>query len=390
MLARHFPLLDHVYADSEVSVDGHVITSGSLAIDYVQRALHANYSGRGRAFDFGVFPVTFGPNDFVFDQAVRQGVSFRNYGEQGAGTSPFANDGRPTYEAVMANTDASYPGNIQIDCVSPPAGGPQCTRDSSAVLPGGAPGFSPNSRLDIFARQFQVQDAAGSVPTFNYLILPNDHTNGTSQGEPTPQAEIADNDLGLGQLVDVISHSSVWRESAIIVVEDDSQDGADHVDAHRMPAFVISPWAQPGVVSTRYDQYSALRTAEILAGLKPLSLNDALATPMYDAFRTDGRPDVSPYDAITPEQSLLAVNGSGAPGGRLSDELPFDKLDLVPQALSDRILWASVHGADSPPPAPGPNASPAEHARAVGALRVLRRGGDVRAYLERTAEDDDG
>jgi hypothetical protein len=226
------------------------------------------------------------------------------------------------------------------------------------------------------------------VPTFNYLILPNDHTNGTSQGAPTPQAEIADNDLALGQLVDLVSHSSIWKESAIIVVEDDSQDGADHVDAHRMPALVISPWTASGVVSTRYDQYSALRTAEILAGLQPLSLNDALATPMYDAFRNDGRPDARPYDAVAPEQSLLAVNGFGAPGAELSAALPFGQMDLVPQALSDRILWQSVHGAGSAPPAPGPNASPTEHARATGALRVLRRGGNVRAYLERTGEDD--
>ncbi|HEY3020167.1 MAG TPA: beta-propeller fold lactonase family protein [Solirubrobacteraceae bacterium] len=390
-LARRFPLLDHFYADSEVSVDGHVITAGSLAIDYVQRALHANYSGRGRAFDFGVFPVTFGPNAFVFDQAARQGVSFRNYGEQGGGTTPFADDGRPTYRAVVANTDPAYPGPIQIGCLAPPAGGPQCTRDSSPTLPGGVPGFSANSRMELFARQFQAQDAAGEVPAFNYLILPNDHTNGTTQGAPTPQAEIADNDLGLGQLVDLISHSDVWKESAIVVVEDDSQDGADHVDAHRMPAFVVSPWAQPGVVSTRYDQYSALRTAEILAGLEPLSINDALATPMYDAFRTDGQPDTRPYDAVTPQQSLLAVNAAAAPGSELSAALPFDRLDLVPQALSDRVLWESVHGAATAAPPPGPNASAEEHARALGALRVLRRGGDVRTYLERTGgEDADG
>jgi hypothetical protein len=277
---------------------------------------------------------------------------------------------------------------VQIGCATPPAGGPQCTRDSSPTLPGGGPAFATASRMEVFAQQFRAQDGAGSVPTFNYLILPNDHTNGTTQGAPTPQAEIADNDLALGQLVDLISHSSIWKESAIVVVEDDSQDGADHVDAHRMPAFVISPWATSGVVSTRYDQYSALRTAEILAGLDPLSLNDALATPMYDAFRTDGRPDVRPYDAVAPQQSLLAINGGGTAGARLSAALPFGRMDLVPQALSDRILWESVHGESSTPPPPGPDASPAEHARAVGALRVLQGGGDVRAYLERTGGGD--
>ena len=392
-LVKRFPLLDHVYSDAEVSVDGHVITSGSIAIDYVQRSLHPNYSGRGRAFDYGIFPVTFGPNFFVFDQAAKQGVSFRNYGEQGAGTLPTGSEGRPNYQTVVANTDESYPSNAQIGCLVPPANGPACTRDSAATLPGGGPAFAVNSRMENFAAQFRAQDAAGSVPAFNYMILTNDHTNGTTAGGPTPQADIADNDLALGQLVDLVSHSGVWKDSAIVVVEDDSQDGADHVDAHRMPAFVISPWARTdgAVVSTRYDQYSALRTAEIIAGIDPLSLNDGLATPMYDAFRTDGKPDTRPYDAIAPGYPLTSVNGGNAALARMSARLPFDKLDQVPQAISDRILWASVHGEHSTPPPPGPNASPEEHERATTALRIMRRGGHVRAYLARTAgEDDDG
>jgi len=381
-LARRFPLLDHFYADSEVSVDGHLITAGGVAIDYAQRALHANYSGRGRAFDFGVFPITFGPRDFVFDQAVREGVSFRNYGEQGAGTTPFSNDGRATYPKVLAGTDETYPNNLQIGCLHPPATPVNCTADSDPLGPAGAPTIGAPSRVALFSAQLRAQIAASAVPTFNYLILPNDHTNGTTPQDLTPQALIADNDLALGQIADVISHSSIWRSSAIIVVEDDSQDGADHIDAHRMPAFVISPWASSGAVHTRYDQYSALRTAEILAGIEPLSLNDALATPMYDAFRNDGSPNVAPYDAITPAQSLTATNGSGAPDAALSAALPFGRMDLVPQEISDRVLWHSVHGQNAAAPTPGPNASPLERARAQGVLDVVRRGGDVTAWLE--------
>ena len=124
------------------------------------------------------------------------------------------------------------------------------------------------------------------MPSFTYLILPNDHTDGTTPKDYTPSAMIADNDLALGQIVDAISHSSIWSSSAIFVQEDDSQDGMDHVDSHRSPAFVISPWARHGaVVHARYDQYSMLRTAELIAGIDPLSLEDALATPMYRAFR---------------------------------------------------------------------------------------------------------
>jgi hypothetical protein len=379
-LARSYPLLDHFYADSEVSVDGHVITSGGVANDYVQRALAANYSGRGRAFDFGIFPVTFGPNAFVFDQASRQGITFRNYGEQGAGTTPFGNDGRPTYGNVMANVDPAYPGNIQIGCVVRRTPGVpveqanvQCTHDSAMV---NGTGEFALGRAGIFANQLALQDAQGTVPAFNYLILPNDHTNGSLAGGFTPKALIADNDLGLGQIVDAISHSSIWSSSAIIVVEDDSQDGADHVDAHREPAFVISPWAKTGgaVVHTRYDQYSALRTAEMLLGLDPLNLNDALATPMYDAFRTDGKPDTKPYSAIVPQQSLTETNPDSGTQAQLSSRLPLNAMDAVPQAVLDQLLWRSVYGEHSTPPAPGPNASPVEHARAVRAWELLREG----------------
>jgi DNA-binding beta-propeller fold protein YncE len=384
-LARKFPLLDHVYADSEVSVDGHIITAGSLANDYVQKSTAQNYSRPGRSFDFGIYPITFGPNGFVFDQAVRQGVTFRNYGELGAGTTPLSNTERPTYLGVQANTDLTFPSNLQIGCLT--AAGAvgnlaACAQDSGVLGPNGQTLSGIDSRISDFALQFTAQLATGTVPAFNYMILPNDHTNGTTPNAYTSQAFIADNDFGLGQLVDLISHSSIWASSAIFVVEDDSQDGADHVDAHRMPAFAISPWAKRGaVVSTRYDQYSVLRTAELMAGLAPLSINDALATPMYDAF--DSTPDVegTRYDAIRPEQPLNEINGPKAPLAAFSRALPFERLDYVPQALMDRILWASVHGEDSTAPAPGPNASPEEHARALGALRVLARGGDARAWL---------
>jgi hypothetical protein len=386
-LARKFPLLDHVYADSEVSIDGHLITAGSYATDYVQRATAANYSDRGRAFDFGVFPVTFPPNDFIFDQAVRQSVAFRNYGEQAAGVSPTGNDGRPTYAQVVAGTDATYPGNLQIGCLSP--GGPApapltCTQDSGVLGTSGTK-TAPTSRFDLFAPQFTAQVATGTVPALNYLILPNDHTNGTTPGAYTPQALIADNDLALGQIVDLISHSSIWSSSAIFVVEDDSQDGADHVDAHRMPAFVISPWAKRGGVNvgTRYDQYSVLRTIELIAGLQPLSLNDALATPMYDTFDTTSDPAGTTFTAIKPDQSLTAKNAGGAPLAAQSARMAWSRPDAVPQAISDQILWHAVYGANSTPPPSGPNASPTEHARAMVVQRALARGGNAKAWLAR-------
>ena len=388
-LASMFPLLDHFYADSEVSVDGHLITSGAYAIDFVQKALHANYADRGRVLNAGQDPVTFPPNGFLFDQAARQNISFVNDGEISAGVLPSGDDGRSTYMTDVANTAWGYPlffgcDNAGLVPLNAQDHAVACDTDSGTMGASGASGTA-NSRFDFFQAQFNAEVAAGTVPALTYLTLPNDHTNGVTPGYPTPKALVADNDLGLGQIVDLISHSSIWSSSAIFVVEDDSQDGADHVDAHRMPAYVISPWARHGaVVSTRYDQLSAVRTIELLLGLRPLSLYDGLAEPMYDAFLPgDGSPDLTPYTAVTPAQSLVAVNPPTAAGGAaaLDAALPYQHTDLVPQRLFDAALWRSVFGSGATPPPPGPDASVAEEQRAQEALAVWRRHGDVAGWL---------
>ena len=226
--------------------------------------------------------------------------------------------------------------------------------DSS--LPAGAPPGSM-SRFDCFKQRFERQVADGNVPAFNYLGLSNDHTAGTRPGRRTPNAMMAENDYALGQIVDLISHSPVWDKSLILVIEDDSQDGADHVDAHRIPAFAISCYAKRGaVVHTRYDFLSFIRTLEIAVGMKPLNLFDATAVPMYDAF--DSEPsNCDRYDAIPPNVNLTDRNTAATPNARLSDRLDIGKTDRTPQRYLDHILWQYVHGKDSQPPPPGPNAS---------------------------------
>jgi DNA-binding beta-propeller fold protein YncE len=387
-LARKFPLLDGVFADSEESTTGHKITAGGYANDYTQRYINTR---RGRKGNSDIFPIGNPPNAFVFDQAVRQSVPFRVYGELGAANQPFGDDGRPTYDGVLANTDPSYPSQVQGTCRPFGQEAPglpnstRCTADAGQV---GTTSGPPNaqSRIRSFTGQFQQQVSAGTVPRFNYMILFNDHTDGTTPGTYTPKANVADNDLALGQLVELVSNSSIWSQSAILVVEDDSQDGIDSVDAHRIPAFVISPWAKRGgtVVSTRYDHYSFLRTVEMIAGLSPLSLNDALATPLYDAFISgDEKPDVegTRYQAIQPQQSMTETNAASAAQARISAELPWDRVDAVPQRLSDEIIWQSVFGPGSKPPPAGPNSSPEERARTTGALRLLRAGKSPRKWL---------
>jgi YVTN family beta-propeller protein len=389
-LARSFPLLDHYYMDSEVSVDGHLITTGGIATDYAQKATAANYSGRRGTYDFGIYPITFPPKFFVFDQAAAQGISFKDFGEQAAGMSPNGDaPNRPEFAKVEAGLDQSYPNNLFIGCAQ--AGNEaSCTQDSG-IYNGTGKIIAGQSRFDEWYPHFQEEGAKRTVPTFTYMILPNDHTDGTTLKDYTPQAMVADNDLALGQIVDAISHSSIWGSTAIFVQEDDSQDGFDHVDSHRSPALIISPWARRGVVvHARHDQYSMLRTAELITGIDPLSLNDALATPFYDAFISGTeKPDVTPYNVIAPTQDIAATNTSATPASALSTALPWSHIDAVPQEIEDRILWEAVHGAKAPVPPPGPNASPIEQRRAAIARGMIARGENVSAWLTSSPDPND-
>jgi hypothetical protein len=225
--------------------------------------------------------------------------------------------------------------------------------DSS--LPVGAPAGS-YSHMDSFSARFAAQLASGTVPALSYVCLTCDHTRGTQPGYPIPIAMVADSDLAIGQLVEMISHSSIWSSSVIFIVEDDSQDGADHVDAHRIPVAVVSPYAREGaVIHTRYDLLSVVRSIELIIGMDPLSLNDALASPMYDVFTSEPL-NAAPVDALPSNIDLLTYNTAAAPWVALSAGLSLDKMDSVPQQVLDSILWKSVHGLDSTPPPPGPNA----------------------------------
>jgi DNA-binding beta-propeller fold protein YncE len=362
-LVARFPLLDNVMANSEASIQGHYWTSAATVPDYVDRNWVHEYAGRGRPNDFGMFAVSWPGNGFLFDQAERQGISYFNYGEGIAAVDPDMPDRnvsgaqRSAQALVAANSDlgpqltdgGTYPSDLSIgtaldgkqiyDC-SPPAGAP--------------PGSY--SHVDSFRARFAAQLADAAVPTFTYLSLTSDHTRGTQPGFPIPSAMVADSDLALGQLVETISHSEIWSSSAIFVVEDDSQDGADHVDAHRIPVAVISPYARPGaVIHRRYDLLSVVRSIELIMGMRPLSLNDALASPMYDAF-TALPLNAAPVDCIPANVDLLEMNTPDSPWAAISSSLPLGRIDATPQWKIDAILWKSVYGADSTPPPPGPNA----------------------------------
>ena len=360
-LAKRFPLLDHVFANSEASIDGHFWTSAATVSDYVVKNWHQNYGGRKRPYDFGVYSVTWPSTGFIFDQADRQGISYFNYGEAIAGTVPLTDKDRTPAEnarvaAKFAKSDLGPP----VGCFPNDAyvGTNAITQNEvyDSTPPPGAP-TNAESRFQCFQARFTTQVATNSVPAFNYIVLTNDHTNGVSPGRRTPRAMVAENDWALGQFVDLISHSPIWDQSLILVIEDDSQDGADHVDAHRIPAFAISPYAKRGaVVSTRYDFGSVIRTFELALGMNPLNLFDALSVPMYDAFAPT-RVNAEPYNAVMPDVNMNARNADSAQNRRAMRGLDPHKTDTNPQSEMDKVLWWSVHGYASKPPPPGPNAS---------------------------------
>jgi hypothetical protein len=329
--------------------------------DYVNRNWVQRYSGRGRPNDFGTFAVAWPGNGFLFNRAEEQGISYVNFGEGFIGGYPSVPDRNRTPEilakitATQAHSDLGppfggcYPGDLTIGTA---LDGKQVF---DSALPDGAP-VGSYSHLDCFRKRFAEQLARDAVPALNYITLTSDHTRGTQPGFPTPTAMVADSDLAIGQLVDTISHSAIWESSAIFIVEDDSQDGADHVDAHRIPVAVISPFAKPGaVIHTRYDLLSVVRSMELILGMRPLSLNDALATPMYDVF-APGPVNAEPVSAIVPAVDLLERNTPASPDSQWSSRLNLSKPDQVSQADLDQILWHSVKGADSTPPPRGPGA----------------------------------
>ncbi|MGI8557108.1 MAG: bifunctional YncE family protein/alkaline phosphatase family protein [Solirubrobacteraceae bacterium] len=366
-LVNRFGLADHFYSNSEASIDGHFWTSASSVSDYVVKNWNQNYRDNGRPYDFGVFAVTWPGTGFLFDQARREGINYFNYGEAIAGVVPVPDKDRTTEEtqlvaSKLANSDIGppqgcYPNDASIgnDAITM---APVFDSDPAQLVP--PPAILPTyeSRFRCLRARLTTQLVTGTVPAFNYLVLSNDHTLGTRSGAYSPRAMVADNDQGLGQLVDLISHSNIWDSSAIFVLEDDSQNGPDHIDAHRLPVAVISPYTKPAaVVHTRYDMPSMIRSMELIMGMRPLSLFDATATPMYDLFQSAAA-NGAPYVDEPPTYNLAEKNGPGAPAQATSNRLPLNRTDRVPQQTLDRILWQSVHGAHSTPPPPGPNATP--------------------------------
>ena len=332
-LAREFVLFDNFYVNAEVSYSGHAYSTGAYATDFVQKVWPMYYADRGgdylsegggeRRNAYG--NVTAPQNGYLWDACARAGVSVRSYGEFVAKDE--AREGK--YKATVPGLE----GRINPDFAT-----------FDLTIP-------DNRRVDVWLKEFRSYEANGGLPRLSIIRLGGDHTSGTRPEAPTPRAMIAENDLALGRVVEAISKSRFWKESAIFVVEDDAQNGPDHVDAHRSVALVASPYARRQAVdSTLYTTAGMLRTMELILGLPPMSQYDAAAAPMYGAFQA--APDLDPFTHREARVSLDEKNGTLAYGAAASMAMALDEADLAPELELNEILWKSVHGAASPMPPP--------------------------------------
>jgi YVTN family beta-propeller protein len=356
-LAKQFVTLDNYYAVSEVSADGWSWSTEATANSYDQKTWPANYSdvNRGRGYDFegGNYATAANPNPkdaYLWDRMADQGIAFRNYGFwTNFASAPPNVVAQTTAPNLAPRTDGNFEGYNLRWADSPKA--------PSVLLGGqGAPGdcstavARTRARICAWMDEFSGYVANGNLPAVELLRLPNDHTAGTRVGAPVPQTYVADNDYALGLLVQTVSHSPYWKNTAIFVTEDDAQDGPDHVDGHRTEALVISPYTQHGTVdSTFYSTVSMLRTMELIQGLKPMTQFDAAATPMLNAFSDIA--NTAPYTAVVP--SMLAApqfNASTAPMAARMAGLDMTQADNLPDLVLNQAIWEAIKGANSPMP----------------------------------------
>jgi YVTN family beta-propeller protein len=332
-LATQFPLLDNFYTSGRRSNDGHQWATRAMSPDYLQKQDGATERDTNPAGNFtppssGFDALLYSPNGFLWENALRAGKTFEDYGE-------------------YTNEDAPPPAHSDIPSLE------------AHVIPE-FQGFNlqtpDQDRASIFKAHLAVHALRDDFPDLTMLTLPNDHTGGSNPQYPTPDSQVADNDAGLGQIIDAVSHSKFWKDTAIFVVEDDSQSGPDHVDGHRSPAFVVSPYARRGVIdSTYYTQVDVVRTIEQILGLRPMNPLDLAATPMRTAF-TD-KADSTPYTSIpsplgtnVPNPPLAALTGIRREWAEAMMEQDFDHLDEASEELLNRDLWYRAKGYRTPYP----------------------------------------
>ena len=396
-LARQFGVIDNFYDSGEVSGDGHVWSTAAISSDYTEKTWQISYRGDERSYDYegrvsGAYPLQLGQADvnepgtgYIWKNVASHGFSYRNYGEyvssewcdEVLAASPAEGPSGPQ-GGFCSRTEISPGQNLPAQ-LGNPKGGPSpwpwkipIIARNVATKPELIDHFDPNFadfrldypdqlRADEFINEFNrfvEARKAGSgqqLPNFIIMRLPNDHTSGTRRGKPTPEASIADNDLALGRVVEAVSHSPYWEDTAIFVLEDDAQGAADHVDAHRSIALVISKYS-PGTVETPFLDHSSystvnmIHTMEELLGLPPMNNNDAWADLMSPLFSASSRQP--PYDADQRNlrnRLVFRTNRPTAPGAKESARMDFSHADAADSKRLNSILWHSRMGSRAVP-----------------------------------------
>lgn len=318
-LAREFILLDNFYVDAEVSADGHNWSMGGYATDYLEKTWPTGYGGRGGTYDAeGNRAIANNKSGFIWEHCLRAGVSYRTYGE-------FADDYKPNIP-VLKNHFCTYYTSWD-----------QHVRDTT--------------RVGQWKKDFDSLLANHALTQMNTLRIINDHTEGLSKGRPTPFAHCADNDLAIGMFVDYLSRSPVWKESVVFILEDDAQDGPDHVDAHRSTAYVAGGFVKRHMIDhTMYSTTSMLHTMELILGIPPMSQYDAAAMPMWRCFAK--QPDLTPFNRRPLQTDISSVNTVENAWQRKSEGFDFSKEDRIPDRQFTEVIWKAVKGENAIVPAP--------------------------------------
>jgi YVTN family beta-propeller protein len=317
-IANEFVLLDNFYVNGEVSADGHSWTMGAYATDFLEKNWPTSYSGRGGSYPGEGGKTTANNKTWLWDACARKGVTYRSYGE-------FVSDGKASVPVLKDHFCKQYIGwDLSI-------------RDTV--------------RFRWWKHDFDSLLAKNALPQLSTIRFGNNHTEGLSLGKPTPFAHVADNDLAVGMFIDYLSHSSIWNESLVLIVEDDAQNGPDHVDAHRSPALLAGGRVKKSFVDhTPYTTSSFLRTMELILGLPPMSQYDAAATPVWRCL--NNTPDHAPFTARQINVNLNDRNGARSEWQKLSDSFDFTAEDKVNDFHFNEVIWRAVKGLDSPcPPA---------------------------------------
>ena len=326
-LAREFVLFDNFYVNSDVSADGHHWSTAAIAPDFVQKMWPNSYGGRRRyrAF-YGGDPTAVPPAGFIWSNARAAGLSMRNYGYWVTNLAKAPVDG------------------LQIEAVNDPVLRPV----TNLNFRGFDMDYPDVERAKVFLKDLAEFEKAGSMPRFLLMRLGGNHTSGTSPGKIAPRSAVADNDLAFGMIVEAVSKSRFWPKTAIFVLEDDAQNGPDHVDSHRSVAFLISPYSKRRVVdSTMYNTASVLRTMELILGMHPMTHFDAGARPMSAALQA--APDLRTYDAEAPRISLTQRNPAASATAARSARLDLSEADLIDDDEMNDILWTALRGGSRPP-----------------------------------------